>query len=477
MGTGSSMAESLVELDAVRFRRVFPWLHLFRGFWIAADVRKLLLAAAGVLLLSAGNSLIDQLPLGVVDGAAVMSWKLPESSFRAAEVPSAVGVSGPMVLIEAATTQPLTLLGQLLGRWDLVLRPMATVTGPAAKLVSPGLNWSLAADSVLRLLLALVVWSLVGGAIVRMAAVEFARDERLPLRSALKFTCGKFLSFMGAPLLPAAALGLLAVLMLLGGLIGSIPVAGPVIAGVLWIVPLVLALAMVVMLIGVVPGWPLMMAAIGAEGSDAFDGFSRSCSYVYGRMWNYLWYSVVNCILGSAGYLLVSLVVGLTVFLAARLVALGMGLEAVGQLHSGFTLPLLGYAEAGAGGGTEGAQLGTLFVGWWLSLMLLLQEAFLYSWFWCASTISYFLLRLVDDATALVEVWLPEDDEQDDLLPLVGVAASDQPVVERPPVPGAEPEGRHTSGADTPAAPAHPADQPPGGTDQPGGETEPPAPG
>ncbi|MCA9114139.1 MAG: hypothetical protein KDA79_03585 [Planctomycetaceae bacterium] len=454
------MAESLVELDAVRFRRVFPWLHLFRGFWIAADVRKLLLAAAGVLLLSAGNSLIDQLPLDVPETARIAHWQTPETSFRAAEIPGDVGAVEPAQFVQTVLARPIPLLVQLLGRWDLVLRPMWTVIGPAAQLVSPGLTWSLAADSVLRLLLALVVWSLVGGAIVRMAAVEFARDERLPLRSALKFTCGKFLSFMGAPLLPAAALGVLALLMLLGGLIGSIPVAGPVIAGVLWIVPLVLALAMVVMLVGVVPGWPLMMAAIGAEGSDAFDGFSRSCSYVYGRMWNYLWYSVVNCILGSAGYLLVSLVVGLTVFLAARLVALGMGLEAVGELHSGFTLPLLGYLGYSDGGGSTdaGGQLGTMFVGWWLSLVLLLQEAFLYSWFWCASTISYFLLRLVDDATALVEVWLPEEDAEDDLLPLVGVAASDQPVIERPPVPGAQPEGRHTSGADA-------SDEPQPGTD------------
>ena len=62
----------------------------------------------------------------------------------------------------------------------------------------------------------------------------------------------------------------------------------------------------------------------------------------------------------------------------------------------------------------------------------LMMVAFVYSYFWSASTIIYFLLRQSDDATDLDEVYLPDEQERDELLPLVGVAASDQPVVERP---------------------------------------------
>ena len=430
------MAESLVELDVIRFRRVFPWLHLFRGFWIAADVRKLLLAATGLLLISAGNGLLDLLPLEQ-SGHRQTARPLPETRFDFKAVPGAGRPLDPTSLRAVAPAGLPQVLGQFSRQWPLVLRPMRTVLDPAVTLLSPGLTWPVAIDAVARLLIALLVWSLVGGAIVRMAAVEFARDERLPLMSGLRFAAAKYLSFLGAPLLPAVALSLLALLVVAGGLVGRIPVAGPVIAGALWVLPLLFSLMMVIVLIGVIPGWPLMMAAIGTEGSDAFDGFSRSCSYVYGRFWNYLWYIFVNCLLGAAGYLLIAVVFGLTAWLAARLMAAGMGTEVVATLHAdSFAGVFLtgGQAEPG-----DTTRLGAMFVHWWLSALVLLQAAFLYSWFWCAATMSYFLPRLVDDATAIAEVWLPEDDDDDELLPLAGVAASEQPVVERPPIAGHEP--------------------------------------
>jgi hypothetical protein len=62
----------------------------------------------------------------------------------------------------------------------------------------------------------------------------------------------------------------------------------------------------------------------------------------------------------------------------------------------------------------------------------LLIAGFVASYFWTASTVIYLLLRQVDDATDFHEVAVPEEKETDDLLPLVGVAASEQPVIERP---------------------------------------------
>ena len=49
------------------------------------------------------------------------------------------------------------------------------------------------------------------------------------------------------------------------------------------------------------------------------------------------------------------------------------------------------------------------------------------------TTIIYFLLRRSDDATDLDEIYMPPQTDVDELVPWVGVAASDQPVVERPP--------------------------------------------
>src|SRR5687767_13724046 len=48
----------------------------------------------------------------------------------------------------------------------------------------------------------LILAAIFGRAISRIAAVQVARDEKISLRSALRFSTGKFVSFLSAPLIP-----------------------------------------------------------------------------------------------------------------------------------------------------------------------------------------------------------------------------------------------------------------------------------
>src|SRR5262249_47510168 len=48
------MAEDKVEEREVNFRQMLPWTELFRSFQVALDPKKLLLAAAGILVMSLG---------------------------------------------------------------------------------------------------------------------------------------------------------------------------------------------------------------------------------------------------------------------------------------------------------------------------------------------------------------------------------------------------------------------------------------
>ena len=58
-----------------------------------------------------------------------------------------------------------------------------------------------------------------------------------------------------------------------------------------------------------------------ADSSDAFDGFSRTYSYVYSRPWHYLWFTVVASAYGSVVIVFIISFAGLSVFLASRSVA------------------------------------------------------------------------------------------------------------------------------------------------------------
>ena len=48
------MAEDKFEPREINFRQWLPWTQIFRGFWIALDHKKLLLAAAGIVVMALG---------------------------------------------------------------------------------------------------------------------------------------------------------------------------------------------------------------------------------------------------------------------------------------------------------------------------------------------------------------------------------------------------------------------------------------
>ena len=85
-----------------------------------------------------------------------------------------------------------------------------------------GLGWMLRQHCVYFVIFGvfcLVVWSIFGGAISRIAALHVARGEKISLKEALKFGVKKFPSFLFAPLIPIAIVAFLGLLVLLGSLI------------------------------------------------------------------------------------------------------------------------------------------------------------------------------------------------------------------------------------------------------------------
>ncbi len=165
----------------------------------------------------------------------------------------------------------------------------------------------------------LAIWSLAvlaifGGAVARSAAVQVARDEKISLRSALRFSSGKFVSFLSAPLIPVIVivlLGLVAALAALAmSLIGLIPGLGwlaDIGLGLLVPIALVAGVLIALTFIGLIGGVSLMYPTIAAEGTDSFDAISRSFSYLFARPWRLAWYAVVALVYGVVTFLAVRL--------------------------------------------------------------------------------------------------------------------------------------------------------------------------
>ena len=112
----------------------------------------------------------------------------------------------------------------------------------------------------------LIIWSIFGGAICRIAAVHIARDEKLSLRQALKFSTGKFLSFLFAPIIPLVIVVFVGFVVFVGGLIGNIPVLGPWLISILFFLALGAGFVMTLVLMGTVGGFNLMYPTVAVEG-------------------------------------------------------------------------------------------------------------------------------------------------------------------------------------------------------------------
>jgi hypothetical protein len=146
----------------------------------------------------------------------------------------------------------------------------------------------------------------VGGAITRIAALRFTRDEAPALFAGLKQAARKLPSYGLPPLLALGGAALFAIqLVILGGLMNLDVLA--LLAGIIWPFVLLLGLMMSILLLGALVGWPLMWATVSVEGTDAFDALSRSYAYTYHRPFRLLWYALFAALLAMVSMFVVKL--------------------------------------------------------------------------------------------------------------------------------------------------------------------------
>lgn len=270
----------------------------------------------------------------------------------------------------------------------------------------------------------LVIWALGGGAICRIAAVQFARDERLTARQALAYAKDRLVGgFVLAPCIPLVFILIAGLLLILGGVLLRVPGFGDLLMGPAFALTVVGGFVAAVLVVGLLVGGGLFWPTVAAEGSDAFDSFSRSLSYPLSRPWKALLYAVIAVLLNSIAWVCVSLFVRLALLLTRAFV--GFGTSPFGWWNRGTAeapvrkLDLL-WPLGGPSGlytAPDWARLSwyEYFSASWIAIYVLLAIgliwAFLFSFYFCSSTVLYFLLRRDVDGTDLEEVFIEDDVE------------------------------------------------------------------
>ncbi len=265
---------------------------------------------------------------------------------------------------------------------------------------------------IIFLIIMLAVSSISGGAVCRIAALQFARGEKPGLTEALRYSIKRFTSFFTAPLAPIGIIIFIGLPIFLLGLAGNIPRAGELIVGIGMAFALFAGALIAVIVIGAVAGLNLMFPAVAYDGSDCFDAISRSFSYVYARPWRMAAYTVIAAVYGSVCYMFVRFFAFLSLWITRWSLQVALWADDSGGQVNKLTaiwpkpefIKLVRFSPPAEANWTEWAAAFLIY----LSLLVIvgLVVSFIISFYLSANTIIYSLLRNKVDNTTFEDIYM-----------------------------------------------------------------------
>ena len=425
------MSEGANELREVDWRRCCSFLEVLRTFRMAIHPAKLLLCFLGLAASFWIAVLLDQGFETDVTGPVPAAQIYADGRTSLYENLHAIGTAGlwgewAFPYIDGKT-------------WDdfftFAMRPLSAGRDLLVLVLAYWQEeWVYA---LINTVVSLLIWAYVGGAAARMAAVRFAREETVPMKRALAFSCRKWPSLVMSPLIPFIALVFVGALLgVFSGLPMLIPYVGEVLIPVLFFLTFTVGLLMALILVGGVFSVGLQWPTIAAEGSDAFDAINRSVAYISSRPLRYLFYTVFAAVYGCLTFIFVKFVT----FLTLRLTHEAVGLFSWGKLDRMWATPEWTDPWPQAGAEMIRAEpFGSVVILIFAWIIIGLMVAYLLSFCLSSQTIIYFLLRRSVDATDVEEVYLEESEEEE--LPIEEKAEAPEKAPEGEEEPPAEETG------------------------------------
>lgn len=435
------MPDEAVSLRDINWRETFPFTHLFRAFRVAVHPSKLILALVALGCLWCGGLILDAVwshnsQVAPIEIDTLVLSGSPSPYDRAFAHQLAGGNLRELARDERLAGVPVvgvfyTFFSYETFQANNILLLHANPFESVWEFIATGPMWLWSSHPLFAAIYTawfLLIWSIFGGAISRIAAVHVARDEKISVRHALTFSAGKILSFIFAPIIPVGiVLGIGIVIAIAAWILLHIPYVGPPVAGLFYCFALLGGFIATLVILGTLGGFNLMYPTVAVEGSDSFDAISRSFSYVFARPWRMLWYTIVAVVYGAICYLFVRffvwMVLAVTWFFMNWLLGRPTG-EMVNPTHAADVWRLM-VPQPGAGEpnnvlpytpaydhlkGSETVAAG-LFV-WWNYIVIGLIGAFAISFYFSANTLIYYLMRREVDATELDDVYVEETDEE-----------------------------------------------------------------
>ncbi len=372
----------------VRWADALPWWILLRAAGAAFSPTVVLLAALGALATWGGWSAADQ--AGIV-GVGVAA------AGPADEIPLLLpGASPAAPAALAPSRRALPWLAGLVDRLPPVAAEVARLVGVPFR---PSATLPQMAGALARIGWFVLVWSIFGTAITRHVALKLVDEDAPGVLGATLYGSRKWTAAFNSALFVLVGI---AALSIPGALLGLLMRTGwgLAIAGVVWPLVLLGALVLAILAVGVVAGWPLMVACVGVERGDSFQGISTAFSYLYQRPLHYAFCGAVALVVALPALAAAGVFADLTGTLAVWATSFGMGHDRTGAVLQGL--------EAG---GPVAGDWGVRAVAFWNRGLEQLLSSFGWGYFWAIATAAYLVLRRDVDGTELDEVVIDEPGE------------------------------------------------------------------
>ena len=432
-----SQTDRHVRVEEIDWAALFPFTHLLRSFRMAIHPMKLFLALLMVVLLWLGGHILDLLSGPRVYPGEYVQYVMSPSTARfdvwlaeqervSAGIEDNWGLTGVFQTalgaeldaferFVVAVTRLNFGLDQLTGQGSL---DRSTVVGALYELTVALPGWLYHAHCGFLFfygVLGLLVWSVGGAMLARICALEATRDIPADWVESYRYARSNWVSFLGVLIGPAVIAVLIGLALIVGGLVFfNLPVLD-IVGGGLFVIALAGGALISLILVLYLAAVHLFYPAMTVEGPDLFDAISRSFNYVIGKPWRWLFYNVIALLYGAVTYLFVGTVVFLTLWVTHRFVGIGVlrDLESgVGRFDAILPPPKLGQLtyEGQPSQLSLPGKIAMALVWVWRYLTIGVVAAYAVSFYFCANTWIYLLLRRSADGAEFDEVYLEEPD-------------------------------------------------------------------
>ncbi|MCA9252089.1 MAG: hypothetical protein R3E58_09485 [Phycisphaerae bacterium] len=170
------------------------------------------------------------------------------------------------------------------------------------------------------------LWSLIGGAILRMLAYRQTQDLHLSIGRSLEFSIQHYWrGYLLAWVLPVGFAMLVSAMVIIYGMMMAIPWVGDLIGGLLFFIPLALGFLLAFGVLVVLIGGHLFSPGVAVGGAHGADAVTSAVSYVLSRPFRAIAYFAMTCLMIWATAAFLAFLVQLAESITTCLISFGEG--------------------------------------------------------------------------------------------------------------------------------------------------------